>query len=120
MPEDQKCYAAYTQGNCKYDEILTVTEVSGTPKCVKNECPNGEVFFKNSCYPLNEEKACGKYQNLIGRKVYLVVNPTTLQLNCLDIDEKFVCSGGCCIGSHQLFLGNCGEEKQRANELIRA
>lgn len=110
MPEHQKCYAAYTRGPCNSNEILIRTESGGNPQCVENQCPPGFVRFKNYCYQLNGEDACSDYVNLLGRPVFLVVNPTTLQLNCLDGDDKFVCAGGCCKGSQQS-LGNCKPNK---------
>lgn len=103
----QKCYAAYTKGPCKDDEILTATAPSGIPQCVKNECPLGHVFFNNNCYPLNREDGCKEYEKIIGRKVYLYVNPTTLQLGCLDSEEQYICANNCCKGSLRDIVGNC-------------
>lgn len=69
-----------------------------TPK-FKNPCEFGKVRFQGNCNTLNGEEACKEYQKIIGRKVHLVVDPTSLQLACLDEDGQDKCANNCCIGS---------------------
>lgn len=99
MPQHQRCFPAFTQGPCHAGDILVVTNGSSVPKCKKNECKNeNEVLFNNKCYKLNEEEGCKRYSKLIGRKVLLVVDPTTITLSCRDEDDYFKCANDCCKG----------------------
>ncbi|KAL7022419.1 hypothetical protein ACKWTF_012237 [Chironomus riparius] len=106
-PATQKCYPAYTKGPCPHGEILTLSHQSSVPKCEKNSCDFGKVRFQDSCSTLNGEEGCKEYQKIIGRKVHLVVDPTTLQLTCRDEDDQFKCANNCCIGSTRFYYGKC-------------
>jgi len=53
------------------------------------------------------------YQKILGRKVHLVVDPTTLQLTCRDEDDQYKCENNCCIGGKQHFWGKCDNNSGR-------
>ncbi|KAG5670961.1 hypothetical protein PVAND_001190 [Polypedilum vanderplanki] len=114
MPTLQKCFMAYSKGPCSDDYFLYKDENSSIPKCVLNPCKrDGYVYFQNRCYALNGEEGCENYKKLIGRKVILTVDPTTLQLQCRDEDDKFKCENSCCKGGLRDSIGKC--DKQTTN-----
>lgn len=92
----QKCYAAYKQGPCKNGEFL-VLDVKRNAHCVQNECHGNTVMYNGQCQSLDGEKGCEEYKKIAdNRKVFLTVNPTTLELACIDETENFVCNNGRC------------------------
>lgn len=125
-PKNGICYEAYTQGDlilkiessfififklfsgpCQDFEIVVLTNASNIPLCIENRCEAGKVFFEDGCYPLNSEEGCLKFNKFIGRNVFLVPNPTTLELTCADEDFKYACVDNCCIGSKREYREVC-------------
>lgn len=89
------------------------------PQCEINPCKHdGYVPFQNRCQKLNERNGCEDYEKLLGRKVQLVVDPTSLQLTCRDEDDKFRCANFCCIGSQRYNLGRCPEQPKKSQNTI--
>lgn len=106
-PIEQKCYGAYKRGPCAIGEIL-VLDPSRNPHCVKTVCRTNEVFFNGHCQELEKHQGCEMYKNLVPRKLILTVDPTTLELACIDESEDVVCTHQCCKGrKNGSLLGKC-------------
>lgn len=81
-PQTGKCYQMYTQGYCQPGKILYIERDGKTPKCIPNECKDGQVKFGEDCGVLNaEHKSC----LLAGLKLVIGINEHTHQLECVNI-----------------------------------
>lgn len=97
----------FSIGPCNYNEILVLPKGSRVPECVKNDCQYGNVRFDDECYPLHSEEGCRKFTAFIGRRVFLVPNPTTAGLICADEDFLYECVKNCCVGSKREYRNIC-------------
>ncbi|KAG5670960.1 hypothetical protein PVAND_001189 [Polypedilum vanderplanki] len=96
-PNDDACYEAYRRGPCRDGEIFKIVPPFKSAKCVLNECRrDGFVLFNGKCQQLDSVNACRQFQYLIGRKTYLTVNFSTLELTCADYEHTYECIGICC------------------------
>ncbi|KAG5670962.1 hypothetical protein PVAND_001191 [Polypedilum vanderplanki] len=83
-PETLKCYAVYTQGPCKNNEILIMPPKKTIPKCQRNTCVGTKVSFRGRCVTLNTNEGCPSTH------LFSQVNATSLQLTCaINLGSRF-------------------------------
>ncbi|KXJ81421.1 uncharacterized protein LOC109402443 [Aedes albopictus] len=81
-PGSGGCHPLYTRAYCAEDEYVEIKPGAKLPQCTKNICENGLVPFNNgTCVKLhsNNKGVCPQIDHV---KFLVVVNETTLQLDC--------------------------------------
>lgn len=106
----------FFSGPCQANEIFILRNSSTIAVCIENTCGPGKVIFKGSCALLNEEDACNHFYNLVGRKLYLVPDPTTFKLTCADVEFKFTCDESCCYEKRRRNRKICHRKSENARE----
>lgn len=96
LPRVEKCFPAYRnyQNICEEGNILVPNKT--VPQCVKNDCGLNEVFFNGACEKLDEEEGCSHFAKIVPRKLYLIVNPSSNELACIDESVNIICVNDCC------------------------
>lgn len=83
-PPEDTCHMLYYQGPCADNEYLVPPKnETGSSYCAKNPCPDGEVYFVDSCYPFRTFNF--EYSAFLHE---INVNEKTLELECRKSELK--------------------------------
>jgi len=116
-PKTSKCYAAYSQGPCRLNEILILPKSKVIPICERNQCGTGKVLYNNICSKLDSHDSCQQPSANV-RTHRLFVNATTMELGCslllpsrqpdlVNEDQKLYEGDDCFLGGKRSQEGVC-------------
>uniref|UniRef100_A0A2M4BZ40 Putative secreted protein n=1 Tax=Anopheles marajoara TaxID=58244 RepID=A0A2M4BZ40_9DIPT len=83
-PSSQRCYQLYTKGNCESGQMVYIEPNGKYPRCVRNECPDGQVMFMKQCVVLNQEHQLCDIARI---KLVVGINERTHMLECVNISD---------------------------------